>query len=156
MHLIYSKLKSANVMSGKIKGNPFLVEFKPDKKNRVPDDQFEALLGEEESALKFLLGRGDFVEDAESATAEISGLQGDIKKLQAALKKAEDAAKIDDKDVIKNEVGVNEAEKVLYDAEGVLENAPDAESKKKALSEVNKAKKVLGLAKKAAKKAAKG
>ena len=156
MHLIYSKLKSANVMSGKIKGQLFSVDFKPDKKTKVPDDKFDVLMEEEGSVLKHLLNVGDFVEDAESATSEISGLKGEIKKLELALKTAEDAAKHAEKETINEELGVNAAEKALYDAEGVYEKATDADAKKKALSEVNKAKKTLGLAKKEAKKAAKG
>ena len=149
--MIYSKLKSANVMSGKSKGNMFSVEFVPDKKNRINDDQFDALMSEEDSTLKYLLNCGDFVEDAESASAEISNLKGELKKLGLKLKAAEDAAEHAEKE----EIGVGVAEDALIKAEDALGAATNAESKKEALKEVNKAKKNLGLAKKEAKKAAK-
>ena len=145
MHLIYSKLKSANVMSGKIKDKLFSVEFSPDKKNQVNDAKFDALMEEEDSALKHLLNCGDFVEDAESASAEISSLKGDIKKLEKALKDAEDKARLEGK----QESDVGKAEEVLIKAEDALGAATDPESKKKALSEVKEAKKALTAAKKA-------
>ncbi len=147
MHSIYSKLKSVNAMSGKIKGNIFLVTFEPDKKTPVKDAEYDALMSEDESTLKHLLNCGDFVEDAESATAEISTLKGEIKKLELALKKAEASAKQAEKDAL----GITAAEDVLMKAEDALGAATDAESKKIALVDVKDAKKALITVKKAAK-----
>ncbi len=151
MHLIYSKLKSANIMSGKIKDRMFSVEFKPDKKNQVNDDQFEALMNEEGSTLKYLLNSGDFVEDAESASAEISSLKGDIRKLVKALKNAEDKAKLEEK----QESGIGKAEDALMKAEDAMEKATSPEEKKVAGTGIKNAKKALIEAKKEAKKAVK-
>jgi hypothetical protein len=146
MHLIYSKLKSANVMGGKIeKGlKPFTIEFKPDVKTQVPDNQYDALMKEPGSVLRHLLNCGDFVGDAESATAEISSLKGELKKVQLALKKAEDAAK-----QAEIETGVKNAENALIEAEDALESAADGDAKKKAMKVVKEAKSVLVNAQKA-------
>ncbi len=153
MHLIYSKLKSVNAMNGKLQDKGFSIEFLPDKKTKVSDKEFDALMAEEESALSFLLACGDFVEDAESATSEIASLKGELKKLGLKLKKAEDAVKQSEKQ--EDALGVKDAEFALQKAEDAFKACEDASQKKALLTTAKQAKKALELAKKEAKKAAK-
>lgn len=147
MHLIYSKLKSSNILNGKIEDKAFSVEFLPDKKTKVDDKEFVALMNEEDSVLSFLLANGDFVSDAESANSEIASLKGELKKLQNALKKAEEKAKvIETKEATQ---GIEKAEKALKDAEATFESCEDASQKKELKKVVDKAKSALKAIKKA-------
>ena len=145
MHSIYSKLKSDNAMNGKVKGKAFSVEFLYDKNTKVNDDQFDALMEEAGSTLKGLLDCGDFVEDAESASSEISSLKGEITKLEKALKNAEEKTEHNEK----KESEVGKAEEAVVKAEDAMEAATDADSKKKALKDVKEAKALLKKAQKA-------
>lgn len=148
MKLIYSKLPSGNVMNGRLKdGATFSVYFKSDKKTPLKDEEYDALMGEEDSALSFLIAQGEFVVDGETTSNEISGLKGEITKLQNALKIAEEQVAKADKE--KDALAVEKAEMTLLEAEDAFESCEDASQKKELKKIVDKAKKALNAAKKA-------
>ena len=141
MKQFYSRLKSPISLNGRVKDKPFSVLFGPDKKTSMKDEEYEALISEENGALSCLIAQGDFVQDAEAATSEIAELKSKLKKTEAALKKAEEEAKRAEKE--QDEEAVKEAEAELAKAEQAFSDCADPAQKKELKKAVDKAKKVL-------------
>ena len=93
MHEIFSKLKSPNVLSGKVKNKPFSVRFAPQETTKVDKKEYEALVNDKGSMFKTLLESGDFVEKAQMKEAEVKEAEAELNKAQAKVKKAKKAKK---------------------------------------------------------------
>ncbi len=90
-HLIYSRLESPNVMTGK----GYSVEFLPGVTTEISDKDYNALA--DNDAFVGLIDSGDLIEKSEKMTNDIATLKSNIVKAQEALKKAEDAQAETDK-----------------------------------------------------------
>lgn len=145
MHLIYSKLKSPNVLNGMIGKKTFSVEFKPEDTTKVKDEEYKALMEQEGSIFAILHESGDFIEKAEKETGDIASLEGNLVKAQKAL----DDAKKEQAKTDKNPVKL--AEDALLEAEDALEKATNADEKKAAMKAIKIAKSALTKAQNAAK-----